>query len=354
MTSEKGRNTQLLFMILTAVAAFSALASGCKESGHGERQQKAQSSVTIRNGETVLELEPSVQQNAGITATALKSVLYREQLQAYGTVLLPDGMIDLRSVYTAAKAAADKDAAVLDATRREYERLKKLNADNRNVSDKALQAAGAALKSDEADANASDQRLNTVKEAAAAKWGGTVSEWIFYATPEYKRLAGLKDVLIRVTLPSDKSVRAAPEIISIQIPEKLISARLIGPAPNADPRTETASFLYLAHSHAPDLADLVRLVPGMSVQALMPVGPEVSGVVVPFSAVLWQQGKAWAYIRTDREHFARREVPVSNPVRNGYFVPEAFRPGEKVVISGAQILLSQESRPSGPAAEEED
>ncbi len=347
----KKDNILLLFIMLVTIAAFLTLVSGCRESGHGGRKQRAQSGVTILNGETVLELDPSIQQNAGITLATLKLVSYREQLQAYGTVLPPDGIIGLRSSYAAAKAAADKDAALLNASRREYERLKKLNADNRNVSDKALQAAEAGFKSNEADADASGQRLKTVKEAAAAKWGRTISGWGFYGTPEYKRLVELEDVLIRVTLPSDKSVRALPKIISIQTPEEIISARLIGPAPDADPRTKTVSYLYLARSRA---QGIVRLVPEMNVQVLMPVGPEISGVAVPFSAVLWHQGKAWAYVQIDREHFARRKVSVLNPVRNGYFVQDGFRPGEKVVIRGAQILLSQESLPSGPSAEEAD
>ena len=54
------------------------------------------------------------------------------------------------------------------------------------------------------------------------------------------------------------------------------------------------------------------------------------------------------------DEFARREVPVETPVREGWFVMKGFSAEEPVVVSGAQLLLSKEFLPVRPKEEEED
>jgi hypothetical protein len=66
------------------------------------------------------------------------------------------------------------------------------------------------------------------------------------------------------------------------------------------------------------------------------------GLIVPTSAVVWSEGKAWVYQQTASERFTRRVVPTEVPVERGFFVAQGFSPGDKVVIQGAQALLSEE------------
>lgn len=345
------RKKLLLFVLPTAIAALLNLVPGCTD-GQEKHQSKAVPDVIIRNSETMLTLDKSALEKSGIIAAPLKAVLHKEEFQAYGAVIQPDALIDIRNRYISAKASADKTDAALDASRKEYERLKKLNEDNRNISDKVLQAAGSESASKEADASASRERLQAVKQGAAAQWGKVVSGWIFNSSAEFTQLAELKIILIRITLPADKFIETAPMTISIRSQGlKPVSAWLVGRAPVADPRTQGMAFLYASPSY-PSL-----LIPGMNVWAVMAFGGNIRGVVIPLSAVVWSQGKAWAYVQEDMDHFARREVQVSTTVQDGYFVREAFMPGEKVVIKGAQILLSREllpSKPSGGGEEEEE
>ncbi|MCL5023789.1 MAG: hypothetical protein M1497_10565 [Nitrospirae bacterium] len=346
------RNT-LSSALLVVIAVLLIFVSGCKKGAEERGESKIAPKVIVQHGETVLTLDKSAQEKSGIVVAPLKSVFHREEFQAYGTVLRPEALIDIRSSYLAAKASSERAEAALDVSRKEYERLKKLNEDNRNISDKALQAASAALVSNEADAYASRERLQAVKQAALVQWGGVVAEWIFNPSPEFNHLTELNEVLIRITLPSDRVIEAAPASIRIQASgPKLFSARFVSRAPSADRHTQGIGFLYAASSHP-------FLIPGLNVGSFIPVGPSIKGVIVPFSAVVWSQNKAWAYVQTDPEHFSRREVPTVNPVRGGkgYFVREGFTPGEMAVIAGAQILMSQEllpSQPTGGGEEDED
>jgi hypothetical protein len=40
--------------------------------------------------------------------------------------------------------------------------------------------------------------------------------------------------------------------------------------------------------------------------------------------------------------FERRQLDVTSPVARGWFVPSGFVTGEHVVVTGAQVLLSEE------------
>jgi hypothetical protein len=68
------------------------------------------------------------------------------------------------------------------------------------------------------------------------------------------------------------------------------------------------------------------------------------GVVIPDSAVVWLDGRAWAYVQKGRESFIRQEVVTSHPVVKGWFVTKKFQNGDRVVVQGAQLLLSEEFR----------
>ncbi len=83
------------------------------------------------------------------------------------------------------------------------------------------------------------------------------------------------------------------------------------------------------------------LVPGFSMDAR---GRHTPGVVIPDSAVVWLDGRAWAYVQKDRERFIRQEVVTNHPGGKGWFVTKNFQAGDYVVVQGAQLLLSEEFR----------
>ncbi|MEI6633015.1 MAG: hypothetical protein WCP22_04255 [Chlamydiota bacterium] len=83
-------------------------------------------------------------------------------------------------------------------------------------------------------------------------------------------------------------------------------------------------------------------VPGTMLPVALPAGPEEAGYLIPDSAVVWTDGKAWVYMRRDGNRFSRREIAADTRGRGGWFVAGGFSPGEQVVVTGAQLLLSAE------------
>ena len=338
---------KIMFLILVLVTVSLFFLPGCKKGEEEKVRSKASAKAIIRHGETVLTLDESAQEKSGLVVERLKAVFHQQEFSAYGTVLRPDALIDIRNSYLAAKSSSEKAAAVLDASRKEYERLRKLNEDNHNVSDKALQAARAALTSSEADVYAAEGRLQTIKQSALAQWGKALSEWIFKDSAEFSRLIDGEDVLVRVTLPPGVHIPQAPQEIGIQPPGgNPLPARFVTRALSTDPRIQGEGFIYLGPSNG------TRLVPGMSIEARLPAGPGMKGVFVPPSAVVRRNGQAWAYVQESETRFVRRPVPMEYPLKDGYLAAGGFTPGELIVVKGAQMLLSMESLPG--RHEEED
>ncbi len=54
--------------------------------------------------------------------------------------------------------------------------------------------------------------------------------------------------------------------------------------------------------------------------------------------------QAFVYVQADDTTFARREINLVHPVTGGWFVTSGLNPGDKLVVQGAQTLLSEEMK----------
>ena len=72
------------------------------------------------------------------------------------------------------------------------------------------------------------------------------------------------------------------------------------------------------------------------------------GFVVPEAALVWQQGKAWIYLRTGATSFERREIVPERPAPDGGYIVTHLPADAQIVVRGAQMLLSEEYRAQAP------
>jgi biotin carboxyl carrier protein len=118
-----------------------------------------------------------------------------------------------------------------------------------------------------------------------------------------------------------------------------VPARLVGPAPEADPVTRRPAYLFRAEHAWPGAT------PGTPVVALAQgAGDGRAAVLVPDAAVVQWEGLAWTYRRVAPGGFERVRVPTARPARGGWIAGAPFSSGDSVVVRGAQELLSEEFR----------
>jgi hypothetical protein len=275
------------------------------------------------HGELVLTLDPKAQALIGLQTTNLAAATLPPAIRAYGRALDPAPLAALAN-----EKAADR--AALDATTAEYERLKNL-VQNRNASLKALEDAQAAMKRDQAALASVEARLLAVS-------GKTVADQ--EDLPAFiESLVDLKTVLVRLDVPAGEWLAEAPTGALVLSPggAQAIPAQFLGRASTADPQVQGEGFLCAVSTAS------ARLTPGLAVSGYLQLpGQPLQGVVVPDNAVVRSADRAWTYVQTGDTIFMRREIGLDHPTPAGWFVTRGVAPGDRVVVTGAQMLLSEE------------
>ena len=304
------------------------------EAASKEGSPSAEKPATGPNGEPVVHLNQEARAASGVRTTTLRRVNGNTETQVVAVVLSPQDLLDLRTAYIAASVQVEKAKASLNASSLEYQRLTQLNQEDKNASDKAVQAAEATFRSDQATLHNAEQALELARMPSLQRWGPVVSKWITGDTPSLEDVLEARRVLLQVTLPDNTR---APQQLLLQADAHTTNALLLSPVPRVDPRFQTPSYLYTAAAEK-------ELVPGMNLVAFAPGGSRQPGVLLPREAVLWWLGKSWVYIETEPGSFMRKEVSLDTPLSNGWLIRQGLALGNHVVTTGAQQLLSQEFR----------
>jgi hypothetical protein len=297
------------------------------------------SAVHEEEGFAAVSVSSDSQKASGIQTTALRPATSSAEAEVYGVVANLQPLYELRGRYLAALAERRALRAAAANSRGEVERLQKLYADDRNVSERAVQAAEAQWKSDEARVQGAEQAAESIRDEMRAAWGPVLSQWaVDPDEPRFASLAAQRAVVVQVAFPHDLQARAgrAPLAVSpLAARAAPVAAHYLSPSPQTDASLPGATYFYLVEGQA--------LRSGMRVAGHVRLGGKVrEGVSVPEAAVVWHGGRAWAYVRENPTTFLRKPVSTAEEVGNGWFNAEGFEPGDEVVVTGAQLLLSEE------------
>jgi len=336
-----------LGLVLAAVLVF-AFRAGLKErEAEAEREKpiKAPLRVSREPAGPTVTVSLETQKMSGIEVAPLLKTTRPEETRAYGEALDPQELSDQIARLQDARAEWLKAQAAQRASRAEYRRQLQLFAADSNTSAREEEAARAASEADAAGAEAARLRLDAETKAVGRLWGDTIAAWVRDGSGTLDRIMRRDLVLVRVTVSQDTRQNPPAEISIATGGTESIPATFVSASPRADPKLQGASYFYLAPGHA-------RLVPGLSVSAALPRPETAAGVVVPADAVVWWQGKAWAYVQATDVKFVRREVPTDLAVPGGYLAVSGFQDGERVVVRGAQLYLSEELRSQIEVGEE--
>lgn len=304
-----------------------------------EKPLKVAPRVSNADGTPTITLDEDALRRSEIETIPLENALHAQTLRAYGSVLNLQSLTDLSNKYETAKADRETQQAKLDLSQANVTRARALyNQGPQAISKAQLEAAEETFRIDAASLAAANSQLATLAHTAVQAWGEVLGQAVTWASPLLIGLVERRDVLIQVTLRADETVAKAPENAFVQTQAgHRIALRFVSPAPATDPHIQGQSFYYTAAAES-------GLLPGMNVMAFVPTGQMVARAKVPAGAIVWLQGRAWAYFRTGPKTLVRREIATDSPAPDGgYFVKDVLD-GTQVVSRGAQMLLSEEFR----------
>lgn len=306
-----------------------------------ERERPAQATPRTAetvDGQPVVKLDDQARETSGIEVATLSPAPYQAQLRGYGTVLDLVQLTELSNGYANARAQLQMAQAKLAASKTALDRARGLYRDQQNVSLAQFQAAQAAAQTDQATVAAADSQARTLAATALQAFGPVVGRALLDGSPMATRLIERQDFLVQVTLPPGITIAAPPRTATVTVeggPPATIT--FISPAARIDPRIQGVSFLYLAPATS-------LVLPGMNVLVSLPAGPPSDGLVIPPSALVWWQDRAWVYRQVGADAFARMQVPTTLPTGDGGYVVKSTPGDTRIVTQGAQLLLSEEFR----------
>ena len=345
----------LLIIILFWVMVFNSKDEFEAYQAEQEEEIESPSRVSTIEGINTVTLPLTTQINSGIKTAKVASTSFQGEIKSFGNVVAIDQLIDSKATYLNLQSSLKLAQVGSQQKIQQYERLKILNADDKHVSDLALQEALAAVNADKANTAAIDMQLNNLQTNLQLRWGKELAK-IAFSEKLPRHLANLlnkNNVLIQISLPLNTIAPAQGSIVNITpLTESSapIKAIYVSPAATSDSNGFGNTFYYSAP------ADLLRIGMRVNVEVEQAASDVSNGVIIPSNAVVWYAGKPWAYFKQQQsaQHktkqnnmkdeaslFVRKPISIDTEIDAGWF-NQGIEPDTEVVISGAQLLLSEE------------
>jgi hypothetical protein len=271
--------------------------------------------------------------------------------------LAPGTKVDLESRLATAQSEVAAATASVAAARAAFERAKEMNDYGKIVADRVVEEADARLKGEEARLTAAKEHVRLTADSLKAATGPT--------GPILLRVTRGGEVLEVIVQPGE-AIESGQPIVRVARFDTVVAKVEIPAGEWVAPHVRTARILVIGHEDHPVRGEPIAVVasdpktlgqtllfrvgaeglplrPGQAITAYLPTsGPPQAGVVIPRPAIVRFSGRPWAYVEVNTGHFTRREVPLNHPTEAGWFVASGFGPGERVVVTGAEVLLSEE------------
>lgn len=321
--------------IALVVAAFAVAHRQSADNDEDEQPIASQVHVFKENGHVILKL--TQQQRWGIAVAALQSVSAQSPVDLTALLLPVRQLAAGRSGYVAAQAKVQQAQLKLQLARTEYERVKRLYDEDQNMSLRAKQEAESSYTNEKVSSEAANQQLRLTLDALRQQWGGVMARWIADDDPQLSALLSQQAFIAQIAFNAGTALQP-PRTITLWVPNgERVRGRYISPSPIVNAQVQGATYFYLVPAR-PGLAA------GMILAVTLAAGESVKGSFVPASAIVWWQGKAWAYEDLGAGRFTRIPVPTDAPWGSGYLVGNSFPVATRLVVAGAQLLLSEEFR----------
>lgn len=347
-----GGRRQIASAILLVALGVSALhlvtnQSRADEDGDESETISVPSRVSVQGGLNVLTLDAAARENAGIETAPLKAASEPKETTAYATVFDAAQLTQLRNAYLSAKMQVETARAKLSVSRAAFERADSLHA-NLAVSLAALQTAHGNFGVDQAALGTAQSSLATAAANAQQTFGSALGKAIVDGAPLVEDLIARRTYLVKVTLPPGAIVPKPPTAMSARFGNgHKVQLDFISLGTATDPKIQGTSYFYRVAAES-------GLLPRMNGVVSLPGETIARGLLVPQSAVVWMEGKAWVYLRTGVNTFVRREIAAHTPAADGSYIVTDISPNARIVIRGGQMLLSEEFRAQVTAGGDQD
>jgi multidrug efflux pump subunit AcrA (membrane-fusion protein) len=278
----------------------------------------------ILNGSTI--------KRAGIIVERLRAAHMAPSIAALGVVLDPAPLLQLSGQIATLEAEIAGAKAKVVLEKQQMAQASALYRSRQIISLATYQKAVEDLAANQAALAVARTKRAALLAQTGASWGPVVTAILRKDGAPLPQLAANKAMLVGVSLPPGVTLAAPPQHVMAEAAGIHFDLDLIGPVPGMLGGYPGQSFLYEA-------AATPGVPIGTTVSASLPAGPQRAGIVVPWSAVLWQDGHALVFRAASGHRFEPVPIATDIPAAGGYFVSALLAPGDRVVVHGAGLML---------------
>lgn len=302
--------------------------------GDGDARTPAASGGSA-DADGMVSLSEAVLQASAVQVAPLQAAAAPRQGEAWGEVLPTQGLADARLRLRQAEADAAQWDQPLARARRESARLEALWQDGGNVARKLVEQAQGEVDQIAQRQTAARAVQAAVRSSVGAEWGKALL--LALEQPDGGAVAGVLDGSQRLLLvAAGDAAHATISVLGAGGTGRPLAVSRLGPATQLAAGGSRPTWYWLAP------ADTLRS--GQRVSMAVGTATHMTGVRVPEAAVVWHAGQAWVYLEEGPGRFRRQAIEAPVALATGWFVATPLRPGQRVVVQGAQLLLSEESK----------
>lgn len=286
-----------------------------------------------------VRLDPDSQRLAGIRVAVVAASAPLPASQAQGTVIDPRPLLESVRRYRQLITQAQAAQGLADLAQARFRRLRDLGG---SIGKSTLEKAQGDWISANAEAETRALQLNAAQSRLELDWGPALRAWADRQPDRLQSLAQGRIRLIRLVPVSPPPTTNAPAFLEFQ--GHRIELHYLSPAFRTDPALPQPGALYLARE------------PGLAIG--MPLTAWLAGdkpaFPVPSTAIIHHDGTPWLYVQTGIQHFQRQHLEISAVTSETQWVTKGLQAGQRIVVEGAQILLSAEFRSQVPEEDDDD
>jgi hypothetical protein len=273
-----------------------------------------------------LMLDAETQAAAGIVIAPVAAAQGSTQRSGYARA------IDISPLASLAADAETARAAVA-TSQKEVTRLTVLAGQDQSAAPRDLEAAQAQLAADNAKLALACRKMGLDFGAGLVRLGcDGISNLVRDAAQGQAALVRID--MLQGAAPSDGTV-------IIGEGDAAFTAHVLGPAIGTDAQLQTQGALALVRGK-----DAAQLAVGRVLPARLPDSKNVSGILVPRTALIRADGGQFVYRAQADGHFTRAALNDGVPMSGGWFFADGpLKAGDAIVVSGATTLLGLERGP---------
>ena len=296
-----------------------------------------------------LTVSEDIQKSSAIETLTLKPVNHQTEFIAYGKVLNIQALLALRHRYLL--TLTDQRSAQAKFKQSEQNINRQQDLYSSGVSSKrSLQEQQAQWQANQAQVDAVQYQGTAITDEALLLWGNVLTDWML--SNDHSKLDTFlsgRQKLIQITLPSHHHLANTIRSIDVEVSgnrSKAHKAEFISAATHTEVVAQGESYFFKSSEKS--------LLPGMAISAWIPEqSTAITGVIIPKSALIWYMDQALVFIKTTDTTFSRLVLSHYSPTADGYFVPDTLSANQHLVITGAQMLLSEELRGQIPKKDDD-